>query len=596
MTEASTPSARTVEPSLPVGDLRRLVGLARPQRAAFMCAAAAAFLVSALYLTAAILLAQALGRLLSGRGLASALPLIFAAVVVAGVRALMLYLGDVAAAGAAAEVKSALRARLTAKVLDLGPGWLTATRSGWVQSMLVDGVERMESAYSRLLTQTGVSFTVGLATCGFVLSLDPVVGAITLGCLILMPISVILTRYAMRRTGAGWWTTYRGMFAEYLDAIQGMPTLKVAGASRRHGEELGQRADTLRDKATALATQEILFSLIVNVAVGVASVLALGIGALRVSAGDLAPQDLLLILLLVRECFRPVSQLLAGFHAAYYGLIAARPMFELLDQPAFVPDVGRRDRRELPASQRPPRLVFDDVTFAYPGRPTSALNGLDLSVEPGEVVALVGSSGAGKSTAASLLMRFWDPQAGRLMMDGLDIRELSLTDLRAVIALVSQDTHLLHGTIAHNLRLARPDADDATLWQALDSASAADFVRLLPDGLDTVVGKRGLRLSGGERQRIAITRALLKDAPVLVLDEATSHLDVRSEALVQAGLERLRPGRTTLVIAHRLSTVASANRVLVLDHGRVVEQGAPDELREAGGRFQRLAAAQRVGR
>ena len=316
MTEPSTDRpAQPVEPSVPVRDLRRLLALARPQRAAFGRAAAAAFLVSALYLTAAVLLAQALGLLLSGRGVVSAVPFLAAAVVAAGVRAVMLYLGDVPAASAAAEVKSALRARLTAKVLDLGPGWLTATRSGWVQSMLVDGVERMESVYSRLLTQTAVSFTVGVATCGFVLTLDPVVGAITLSCLLLMPVTVVLTRYAMRRTGAGWWTTYRGMFAEYLDSIQGMPTLKVAGASHRHGEELGQRADRLRDKAIRLATQEIFFSLIVTAAVGTASVLALGIGALRVAGGDLAPQDLLLILLLVRECFRPVNQLLSGFHS-----------------------------------------------------------------------------------------------------------------------------------------------------------------------------------------------------------------------------------------------------------------------------------------
>ena len=595
MTAGATANAE-VEPSLPVGDLRRLLALARPQRAAFTRAAAAAFLVSALYLAAAVLLAQALGRLLSERGVASALPLIVAAVAVAGVRAVVLYLGDIAAATAAAEVKSGLRARLTAKVLDLGPGWLTATRSGWVQSMLVDGVERMESVYSRLLTQTGVSFTVGLVTCGFVLSLDPVVGAITLGCLLLMPVTVVLTRFAMRRTGAGWWTTYRGMFAEYLDAIQGMPTLKVAGASRRHGAELGGRADRLRDQAVALATREILFGLIVNAAVGVASVLALGIGALRVAGGDLAPQDLLLILLLVRECFRPVAQLLNGFHAAYYGLIAARPMFALLDEPAFVPEVASVERRAVPRTRQPPRLAFEDVSFGYPGRATPALDGLDLTVEPGEAVALVGASGAGKSTAASLLLRFWDPQAGRLTLDGVDIHELALVDLRSQIALVSQDTHLLHGTVAHNLRLARPDADDDALWQALETAAAADFVHQLPDGLDSIVGERGMRLSGGERQRVAIARALLKDAPVLILDEATSSLDVRSEAVVQAGLERLRQGRTTLVIAHRLSTAASADRIFVLDRGRVVEQGAPGELREAGGRFERLVAAQRVSR
>ncbi|MGI8683342.1 MAG: ABC transporter transmembrane domain-containing protein [Mycobacteriales bacterium] len=372
-------------------DLRRLLALARPQRADFLKASGAGLLVSALYLAAALLVARALGRLLSGAGLAEVGWLLAAALGVAALRAVAIFIADAASAAAAAEVKSALRERLTAKVLDLGPGWLTATRSGWVQSMLVDGVERLERMYSRLLTQTPVSFSVGLVTCLVVLVIDPVVGVVVLVCLFAMPAAVIASRYAMRHTGNFWWNTYREMYAEYLEALQGMPTLNVLGASHRHGRELGARADGLRDRAIDLSYKEIKFSLVINAAVGTATALAVGIGALRVASGALSGTALLVILLLVRECFRPVNQLLAGFHAAYYGLIAAKPMFGLLDESPFVPDT-------VPAPsplRRPPSLAFDHVTFAYSGRVEPALRGLDVRVHAGAAVALVGSSGAG---------------------------------------------------------------------------------------------------------------------------------------------------------------------------------------------------------
>jgi len=576
-----------------VHDLRRLLALARPQRPAFLSAALVGLMVSLLYLTAAALVARALSRLMAGQPLADVGVLLALAAAVVLARAVAIFGQDALAARAAGAVKTALRERLTAKVLDLGPGWLTAQRSGQVQSMLIDGVERLEKVYSRLLTQTAVSFAVGLGTCGWLLALDAVVGTVVLVCLLLMPGTVVLTRYAMRRTGLAWWGTYSGMYAEYLDAVQGMPTLKVLGASRLRGQQLREQSDLLRDEAIELSRKEIAFSLLVGGAVGVATALAVAIGALRVASGQLPPADLLLVLLLVRECFRPVDALLAGFHAAYHGLLVAGPILRLLDTAPFVSDSGARVA-QVRRGTRSPELALEAVRFAYPGRPGWALDGLDLRIEPGEALALVGPSGAGKSTVASLLLRFWDPQQGRLLLDGVDIRDRSLADLRAHVALVSQDTHLLHGTVADNLRLARPDATDRQLWATLADAAAEDLVRALPQGLHTLVGERGVRLSGGERQRIAIARALLKDAPVLVLDEATSSLDVRNEAFVQAGLERLRLGRTTLVIAHRLSTVATADRVLVLDAGRTVEQGSPGELASAGGQFSRLTAAQQV--
>ena len=215
------------------------------------------------------------------------------------------------------------------------------------------------------------------------------------------------------------------------------------------------------------------------------------------------------------------------------------------------------------------------VSFSYPGRPRLALDDVSLSVPAGSTVALVGPSGAGKTTVANLFLRFWDPTAGEVRLHGHDLRRYRLDDLRARIALVAQDTYLFNDTLRANIRLARPGASEAEVAAAVERAALREFVESLPEGLDTVVGERGAQLSGGQRQRVAIARAFLKDAPVLILDEATSHLDAVSEQEVRRALDRLTRGRTTVVIAHRLSTVRDADRILVFDEGRLVETGDP---------------------
>jgi ATP-binding cassette subfamily C protein CydCD len=241
-------------------------------------------------------------------------------------------------------------------------------------------------------------------------------------------------------------------------------------------------------------------------------------------------------------------------------------------------------------------VAFEGVTFRYgPGEP-EALHNVSFRAEAGQTVALVGRSGAGKTTAAHLLLRFWDPQSGRITLGGHDIREFGLDELRRQIALVAQDTYLFNTTLMENLRLGRPDATDAEVFEAARRANVSEFAEALPDGYDTVVGERGMQLSGGQRQRVAIARALLKDAPVLILDEATSHLDAVNEAEVRAALDRLMAGRTTLVIAHRLSTIRNADRIVVLDAGRVMEQGTHAELLALDGLYSHLIAAQLMAR
>ncbi|MBI4228037.1 MAG: ATP-binding cassette domain-containing protein, partial [Candidatus Omnitrophica bacterium] len=267
---------------------------------------------------------------------------------------------------------------------------------------------------------------------------------------------------------------------------------------------------------------------------------------------------------------------------------AAQRVLEILETQPTV--------RETPAAALLPRLsrgiTFDHVSFRYPASPAPVLGDVTLAIARGELVAVVGPSGAGKTTLVNLLPRFYDPTGGRVLIDGVDLRQVTLASLRAQIGIVTQETFLFHESVRANIAFGAPGADEAGILAAARAANAHEFISRLPQGYDTVIGERGVKLSGGERQRLAIARAILRNPPILILDEATSQLDTASERLVQEALERLTEGRTAVVIAHRLSTVRRAHRIVVLEGGRIVEQGRHDELIQRGGLYQRLCALQ----
>ena len=325
-----------------------------------------------------------------------------------------------------------------------------------------------------------------------------------------------------------------------------------------------------------------------EIVTGLGGLAVLTAGGLLAIHGRLDPVILPVMTLLAVSAFVPVWEI-AQVGRQLADTLGATRRFHAIDTAA----VAVQDGPGVPAARSgAAALQMEHVTFAYPGRARPALDDVSLVIPAGRTVALVGPSGAGKTTIAHLFLRFWDPDKGIALLDGHDLRDYRLDDLRRRVALVAQDTYLFNDSLRSNVRLARPGASAAEVDAAIERAALTEFVASLPDGLDTVVGERGTQLSGGQRQRVAIARAFLKDAPILILDEATSHLDAVSEASVRAALDRLKQDRTTLVIAHRLSTVRGADTIVVLDRGRVVESGPHAELLARRGLYARLIAAQ----
>lgn len=568
----------------------RLLRLAMPERRALAGAIGLGLLIAASRVGQGVALAFGLTAVFEGRGWDGVVPWVGLAAALIVIRAGATVLQEVAMAGASVRITTDLRVRLVSAILRLGPGWVARERSGELEAVMVDGVEKLDSYFRLFLAKLIVAGITAIAIVVTVIWIDPVVGSIVTAFALVVIFLPSIEYRALGRNMRFWSQSYRPLAAELVDNLQGMATLKTFGVARRRGRELAGRSANVRDAAIRLVSTSGLFWGVMTMAAGAGVAVGLSVGAFRLADGHLMTQQLLLILLLSYECFLPAREIHDAMHTAVWGMSKVERAFSILNaEPGLAPaSPGEAHPRD-----RAPALRFEDVTFRYRPDASPALEGVSFDVWPGETLAIVGASGAGKTTITSLALRFFDPEAGLISIDGQDLRRLDPDDVRRRVALVPQDTFLFHASVRDNLLLADPDADDDAIAHAVRTANAATFIDALPQGDETIVGERGLRLSGGERQRIAIARALLKDAPILILDEATSNVDVAAESEIQASLKRLRHRRTTLVIAHRLSTVRDADRIMVLDGGRVVEEGTHDQLIGREGRYARLVDAQR---
>jgi ATP-binding cassette subfamily C protein CydCD len=494
----------------------------------------------------------------------------------------------------ATRVQEDLRGRLYDKIAALGPAWFAGERTGGVMLSVVDGVEQLQTFFGQYVPQVCIAVLTPLAIFIFIAFWDVPVAAVMLVFALVTLIAPGAFAQRERRSSHGRQGALKSFGSEFLDGVQGLPTLKAFGQSAAYGSRLAARARELCDHSLRVLSMGVMTRGITDcgVAIGAASALALAVW--RVSHGLMSIEALLIVLMAGTEVFRPLRDLRTVLHQGMLGQSAAAGVNALLAAEPLVPEQPSTQ----PAISRPllPTIAFEDVWFAYPGGRGAAHDGLSFTVAAGEKIGIVGPSGSGKSSVARLLLRLFDPQRGTVKIGGHDVKSLDPEALRRMIAVVHQDTYLFYGTVEENLRLGKPDATRDEIEGAARDANAHEFISLLPQGYDTMIGERGVLLSGGQRQRLAIARALLRDAPILILDEALSSVDAENEAVIQQAIDRLSAGRTTLILAHRLSSVIGADRILVLDEGHIVEGGRHVELIRRNGPYHRLMGAQAAER
>jgi len=504
------------------------------------------------------------------------------------VRGWLEYLRTMVAHNTAAIVQVHLRRVIFDQVTQLGPAHFGLERTGDAIVAMIEGVEQLEIYFGQYLPQLVVSILTPFLIFAVVAFFDVPIALVMLIAALFTLVAPQIFHHWDKKSSLERGRSYTAFAAEFLDSVQGLATLKAFGQSKARAKKLkAQAEDLFRSTMWVLATNSLARGITdTGITLGAAATLAYG--AFRVSDGDMSLTVLLMVLMLGVEVYRPLRDMRSLMHNGMLAQASAQTIFQLLDARPIVTEKSTA----TPADTLSPTVSFEEVSFAYPGGRRAAHEGLSFTVNAGERVGFVGPSGVGKSSIVRLLLRFYDPDNGTVKIGGHDLKDLSFDDIRAQIAVVNQDTYLFHGTVADNLRVGKPDATPAELEKACQAANAHEFVALLPQGYDTVIGERGIRLSGGQRQRIAIARAILRDAPILVLDEALSAVDAENEAIIQVALNRLMQGRTTLIFAHRLSSVIDADRILVLNEGAIAEQGTHAQLMREGGVYHSLMAGQ----
>ena len=588
--------------------LRRIAAFAAPHRTALTRFLVVSVVSAVLAVATPVLAGRVVDTLVSGGRSEVVVRLALLIALLAVVEAALGIVNRWLSAGIGEGLILDLRRAVYDHVQRMPVAFFTRTRTGALVSRLNNDVIGAQRAFSDTLSGVVSNIVTLSLTVVVMVSLS---WQVTLLSLVLLPVFVVPARRmgrrlaAMEREAAEHNAAMSTTMTERFSA-PGATLIKLFGQPSRESAEFAARARRVRDIGVRTAMAQSVFVTALTLVSALALALVYGLGGFYALRGSLDPGAVVAMALLLTRLYAPLTALASARVEVMSALVSFERVFEVLDLVPLVQDPPAP--RSLPDG--PVSVELDGVRFAYPSADRVSLASLEevaqldnrggvevlhdvsFRVEPGQLVALVGSSGAGKSTIAQLLPRLYDVDAGAVRLGGVDVRELSARSIRDTLGMVTQDGHLFHESVRANLLLARPGVSDGELWDVLRRARLAELVASLPDGLDTVVGERGYRLSGGERQRLTIARVLLARPRVVVLDEATAHLDSTSEAAVQEALAEALEGRTAVVIAHRLSTVRSADQILVLEDGRIVERGTHGELVSAGGRYEQLYRTQ----
>ncbi|MGA9100499.1 ABC transporter ATP-binding protein [Aeromicrobium sp.] len=482
-----------------------------------------------------------------------------------------------------------MRDDIETKVNRLPLAYIDSHERGELMSRTTNDIDNIAQSLQQTISQLLTSVLMVVGTLAMMLWISPLLAVVAL---LTIPLAIYLTRQITKRSQPQFveqWRATGSVNGHIEEVFTGHEIVKVFGRQEEARQEFDRRNDTLFDAAFRAQFISGIIQPVMMFVSNVNYVIVAVVGALRVASGNLSVGDVQAFIQYSRQFTQPLTQIASMITLLQSGLASAERVFNLLDETEESPD---RADAPFPDPVRG-RVVFEDVTFSYSDQPL--IENLNLVAEPGETIAIVGPTGAGKTTLTNLVLRFYELQGGRITLDGVDVADMHRTELRENFGVVLQDTWLFKGTIRDNIAYGAHRSSDEAVQEAADAAHVDHFVRTLPDGYDTVIDDEGSGVSAGQRQLLTIARAFLANPAILVLDEATSSVDTRTEALVQQAMEQLRSGRTSFVIAHRLSTIRDADHIVVMEHGRIVEQGDHDSLIASGGAYERLYAAQFAG-
>ncbi len=570
---------------------RRLISLARDTRGIFAFTVGSIWLAGVLTIGQAWLLSKIVdAAFLKNATLSQALHLLEWLLALMLLRAALVGLHEIGAKEIAVRVKSELRRKIFAHLQALGPLYTRGERTGELTNTAVEGIEALDAYFSQYLPQVVVTALIPLTILAVVFPKDTLSGVVMLLTAPMIPFFMVLIGKGAEEVTRRQYLTLSRLSAHFLDTLQGLTTLKLLGRSKDYADTIAEASEQYRRATLNVLKITFLSAFALELLATISTaIVAVEVG-LRLLYAKMAFQGAFFVLILAPEFYLPFRLLGLRFHAGMDGVTAAERIFEILDARPLRPT-----DRPTPPDAPIAAVELVGVSFTYPGGKKPALRNINLRINAGERVALVGASGAGKSTLAGLLLGFLAPTEGKIRTVFADGTVLESPPPPQSLAWVPQQPHLFHGTLEENLRLGNPDASEEEIFRALQNANLTNFVQSLPNGLKTDVGAMGARLSGGQAQRVALARAFLKNAPWLILDEPTSHLDPETEAQLEASTRSLMQGRTVLVIAHRLHTVQDSSRIVVLSEGEIVEQGTHAELLKRGGVYAQMLSAPESG-